>query len=317
MASPTYRFGAKEAYVRAHVSDDPASISGPVLGPFFRMNGVQEGSVVNQDKTENLPGDEQVDGTETYLEQAVVTLKCGRKRHAALAAIFNAAHWEQPGLAGGNESHYVVTENSIPNNVQILVRTDRTGKNGADVWMIADKVKFGGDAAKLIGRQFAPNELGGVAQLTQSRQKVVRNGATVYERTIWREIEHDVATAIVAASTDVTAPVWNDASSDPVPLPATNGATGVAKAAGNLTVPMSKELDPNTVNEFTVLLQKNSDHSAIAVTVALNAAKTAIIITHPLLLATTAYDIILKTTIADTLGNRLASEFTLAFTTGA
>jgi len=313
MATPTYRFGCKEAYVRKVLTDDPASITGPTYGPYFRMNAVQAGEVTNQDKTETLPGDEQVDGVETYLEQAQVTLKVGRRRHAALAAISNAAHWQQPG-----ESHYVITENSIPNDVQLLVRTDRIGKNGADAWLVVDKVKFGGDAAKLTGRQFGPNDLSGVAQITQSRSKVIRDGATVYERTIWREIEHDTAVAIVAASTDVTPPAWDSASSDPVPLPATDGATGVAKAAnGVLTVPMTKELDPNTINEYTVLLQKHADHSAVAVTVALNAAKDAILITHPLLLATTAYDIILTTTVADTLGNHLASQFTLAFTTGS
>jgi hypothetical protein len=77
---------------------------------------------------------------------------------------------------------------------------------------------------------------------------------------------------------------------------------------------MSEDLDPNTVNEFTVLLKQGSSLQS-GYTVSL--ADDTITITHAAFTGLTEYDVYITTQVADLNGNYVATEINFDFTTAA
>lgn len=298
----SYRYSIKEAYVDKVVSDSAGSTSGPTYTGFPRkIDLVQKLTIKNQDKIDKLNGDDSVGGIEQSLEEAQVSLEFGKRNHAAMSMLSGAAHWQQPG-----ESHYAITENAIAPDVKIIARTTKIGKNGADVWVIVYKAKFGGDGVDLTGKAFGQNQLTGSAGLTDSTVKVIRDGATVQERIIWEEIEHAVAVALVAAPADSDAPVLSSS------VPA-DAASSVSKTA-NCTVTLDHSLDPATVNEYTCFIKRGS---TLLTDVVVTLDDDTITFAHGAFTGAAAHTIYITTTVMGTNGVNVATQIEVDFTTAA
>lgn len=220
------------------------------------------------------------------------------------AAIFGAAFFTKPG-----EANYVDSAQSTSNYVKVLARTDRIGKNGADLWLIIYKVLFTGDSVNAEVSKHSDFDMKGSAIYCQSYIEVVRNGSLVPENPGWHLIEHDEAELILPPSPGGVTP---DVASH-VP---TTAATAVARAS-SVVITMNKAVREATVNPYTawVALTASPD-TPLPATVTLDATRLIITI-DPVstLAASTSHTWKLTTAITDDNDVPIAAA-TDTFTTG-
>lgn len=310
MSQPVGRnkpFNIKECYVIEHV-DNPNSIAGPTFGRYHRANCVKKVSVTNKENVVKQAGDGVGNcGVETYLEEAEVALTLGGRNDLMSSKIFNAAFWLSPGT-----SHYAYTSGATPNYVTIIARTDRVGTNGRDLWLIIYKAKFTGDGVNLEVPNFSNIEMKGTAEFTESRIPVVRDNLTVYERALWKVEEHATAQEINPAIADSTAITVSSS------VPTLSPTVTDFAVANNLTVTLSEEPLPESINEYTVyVVETATPNVRIPAVVTISTSSPWVVTVNPTasLSATTSHKLIATTAVMDKAGNALATQYEAAFTT--
>lgn len=319
MARGRYRvFNLKEAYLAKVTDDNPNSITGPAYGTLYKADCIKKVSVLNKETTVKQPGDGVGNcGTEIFLEEAEVGLTMGSRNDELMAAITGAAFWSEPG-----KTRYKYTSGANPNYCVIIGRTDKTGTNGQDAWLIISNAKFGGDGASLENQKYSDFDLKGSAEFTKSTVPVVRDGLTVYENALWELINNDVAEAIIAGATDyVSATVVAASSVAPVLTTATPANAATAQAVGvSPTFLMSKTLKQSTVNEYTAWISLESTPTVrlpAVVTLSQSAVARDLITINPAaaLASGIEHRCTLTTAITDENSNALAADVVVKFTT--
>jgi hypothetical protein len=320
MARGRYKvFNLKEAYLAKVIDDNPNSITGPTYGTLYKADCIKKVSVLNKDTTVKQPGDGVGNcGTDIYLEEAEVGLTMGARNDELMAAITGAAYYSEPG-----RTRYKYTSGAIPNYCVIIGRTDKTGTNGQDVWLIISNAKFGGDGATMENQKYSDFDLKGSAEYTKSTVPVVRDGLTLYENALWETVNNDVAESIVSGAADfISATVVAPSSGAPTftatPLHnATNVVIGISP-----TFLANKTLKQSTVNEYTAWIAlKATPTVRLPATVTLTQSSVArdLITINPAtdLTAGTEYRCTLTTAITDENSNALASQGAYDFTTAS
>lgn len=297
-------FNVTECYVALVSADDSSSTTGPTFGQFFKAPGIQKFTIKNKSTTVKQPGNGVGNyATEIYNEDAELSITFAGRNDDLFAKIFGTAFWMEP-----DKSTYSFSAGAKSQACCFIGKTNQIGKNGQEIWLRIYSGLIGGDGAGLEVQKFSTFELSGSAQFTQSTKLVYRDGSPVYEAQCWDLINYQTVTSVLG-SVNSAAPV--------ITYSISSGATNVSKTNAS-TFTSDIALNPNSVNPYTVYLEKVSDSSRATATIGLSTDGLTITLTPSTALAgSTQYRWRATVALETKFGVSLATEFTGTFTTAA
>lgn len=297
-----YRYEVVEAVIQVLTADSSASTTGPTYNSRqIRVPGIQSVSINTQREKQTLRGDGVILGTESSLDEIPVSLEVAKLDPDFKSALFGEAAWATP------EGYKIaLTDESVPNYVGLWLRCNKVGTNGRDLVIYIPKFKADTEQAQQQQRAFGTLQISGAAVFTESKFEVFREGVQAYEQLAVR-YDYRLTAASIYSSTDSTAPT----------ISTSNITSHVISA--NIDIDVTEALNPNTVNEYTVLLKTGGtvgSGSLVACSVSLDAAGNTITINpDSSLSAATTYNVHVTTAVEDLNGNAFAALSGITVTT--
>lgn len=233
-----YSYDVIEMIARKVLTDVSAGQAGPTYDTkIIRAPGIQSISInVNREK-QTLRGDGIICGTESSLDEVPVELEIAKRDPEFESLLYGMPAWQTP-----TELNLALTDQSNPNEVGIWARTNKVGSNGKDLVIWIPKFKADSQQLQQQQRNFRTNQISGSGAFTESSYPVVRDGIASFERIAFLEQLREAAAALYTIS-DSTPPTIT-----------TSNITGHV-ASADITITASEVLNPNTVNNATVLLK--------------------------------------------------------------
>lgn len=299
-----YRYDVVEAIVKKVTADVSSSTTGPTYSTrMYLVPGIQSVSLnINREK-QTLRGDGAILATESSLDEVPVQIEVAKRDPEFEALLYGFAAWQTD--AGSFLAH---TDESTPNDVGLWLRTNKVGANGKDVVIYIPKFKADTQQLQQQQRNFATNQISGAAVFTESSFEVWRDGVSSDERMAWREEFRNTAASLYTVS-DSTAPT----------ITSSNITDHVITA--NITLTASEALNPNTVNDSTVLLKTGATiGSGTIVPASVSLSEDGLTITvNPTssLSASTSYNCYATVYVEDLAGNAIAANDGITVATAA
>lgn len=233
-----YRYDVVEAIAKLVTADSSASTTGPTYSTReIRVPGIQSVSVNLNREKQILRGNGKILATESSIDEIQIQLEVAKRDPNFEALIYGMAGWKTD--TGQN---LAFTDQSVPNAVGLWLRTNKVGVNGKDVVIYIPLFKADTQQLQQQQRNFATNQISGSGSFTESTFEVWREGVKTFESMAFEEQFRNTAASLYT-STDTTAPTITS-----------TDVTG-ASTGGNVTLVASEALNPNTVNNSTVLLK--------------------------------------------------------------
>jgi hypothetical protein len=296
-----YGYGAKKAWIAPIVSDDSGSNTGPVYGAARRWYGFQSVNYTMNREEQTLTGDGGPIGTESELDSIQVTAEVGLTSPDVEGILFGAPAWHT-----SEGAKFAIDEDAGGNYVGLWVLTDKTGANGKQLVLFYPRIKFSQVQKNTAQRSFRTNSMNASAAFTKSKFEVFKDGVKQFKRLAVIE-NYENAEDVFPEST--TVPELDGSQDDPVVLASVND---------NIEILMNEELEPNTVNKYTVLLKKGGvlvdrectlvAHSGVKRKIAVNPAAA-------LTAAQTDYTVHITTAVRNIGGNAVPTEIVVQVTT--
>ncbi|TXH16688.1 MAG: hypothetical protein E6R03_05090 [Hyphomicrobiaceae bacterium] len=233
-----YRYDVVELIAKLQLTDSSASQTGPTFATkAIKAPGVQAISVNLNRETQILRGNGVILATESSMDQIQVQLEIAKRDPEFEALIFGMAGWKHP-----DGSTLVLTDESVPPAVGIWARCKKVGMNNADVVIHIPSFKADTQQMQQQQRQFATNQISGQGSFTEAKYEVFRDSVRSFESAAFFEDFRTAATPLLSSS-DSTAPTIT-----------TSNITG-HDVDDPIVLTASEAMNPNTVNEKTVLLK--------------------------------------------------------------
>lgn len=233
-----YRYDVVELIAKLITADSSASQTGPAYSSkAVKAPGIQAISVNLNRETQILRGNGAILATESSMDQIQVQLEIAKRDPEFEALLFGMAGWKHP-----DGQTLALTDESVPPAIGIWARCKKVGVNGADVVVHIPSFKADTQQMQQQQRNFATNQISGQGSFTESKYEVFRDGARTFESAAFFEDFRTTAAALLSSSDSVAPTITTtNISSHPVGDP--------------IVLTASEALNPNTVNEKTILLK--------------------------------------------------------------